>query len=96
MVKSHVHLNIDSTLLERAKLNNINLSKEFEEHLNRLLSISTYDSPIAEADLSDTIKEQEIKVSEHIKKLNDLKIQLEKHKADKDKQLEEQTRWNKW
>jgi hypothetical protein len=95
MSKSNIHLHIDTLLLERAKLNNINISKEVEEHLERLLSVPTYDSPLAEPELLNSIKELEALTTENLKKLNDLKLQQQKQKKEQENRNREQLKWHK-
>lgn len=93
-MKSLVHLAIDSDILYRAKLNKLNLSKEFENYLKRILDISS--SVIKEdADISNEIKNIEVELLENERELTALK--MKKENTDKKKEAErlEALKWEK-
>ena len=94
MAKVDVHINLDYDLLIRAKLNKLNLSKEFNDYLKRILDISS--SVIKEdADISNEIKNIEVELLENERQL--IALKLKKENTDKKKEAErlEALRWEK-
>jgi len=94
VAKVDVHINLDYDLLIRAKLNKLNLSKEFNDYLKRILDISS--SVIKEdADISNEIKNIEVELLENERQL--IALKLKKENTDKKKEAErlEALRWEK-
>ncbi len=93
-MKSLVHLAIDSDILYRAKLNKLNLSKEFNDYLKRILDTSS--SVIKEdADISNEIKSIEVELLEKERQLTALKIKKENTDKKKETERLEKLRWRK-
>lgn len=94
MRKCDVHISIDYDLVTRAKYNKLNLSKEFNDYLKRILDISS--SVIKEdADISNEIKNIEVELLENERELTALK--MKKENTDKKKETErlEALEWEK-
>jgi uncharacterized protein related to proFAR isomerase len=89
MSKSLIHLAIDTIVLERAKLNNINISKELEKHLERILMIKTTDLPTEKEQLIKLLNEKEQVTTTELKELNDIKLKIKDMEL-KEKEIEKQ------
>lgn len=94
MRKCDLHVSIDYDLVTRAKYNKLNLSKEFNDYLKRILDISS--SVIKEdADISNEIKNIEVKLLENEREL--IALKMKKENTDKKKEAErlEALKWEK-
>jgi len=73
MGKSHVNLGINNIILERAKLKNINLSKEFELLLERILDMP-FEKELTDKDkINAELKEKQILLNDTLREINALK-----------------------
>lgn len=72
----------------------MNLSKEFQEHLNRLLSIQTFSAPNDIDDIDKELLDQEIKANDILKRLNDLKNKKKELEQAKEEQQTELSKWH--
>ena len=92
-MKRNVQLYLDIELIERAKLNGINISKECNTHLDRLLSLPTITIPDESDKIEDKIKEKEIEFLGLSKELNELKTKRQEINKKKEEDIKEKYKW---
>lgn len=95
MAKSTTTITIDTDLLERARLNNINLSKEINDYLKRIFSLPTISMPNEKDEIDKLLKEKQIKMLEDLKEIENLKTKKQSMTEQKEKERLESLRWRK-
>ena len=95
MTKVDVHINLDYDLLIRAKHNKLNLSKEINTYLERLLALPKFDMPSNFDEIDKQFKEKELELERILNELNSFKIKKEEIiKKDKEEKVE-RIKWKK-
>lgn len=92
-MKRNIMVYIDIELIERAKLNKINISKLLEEVLDRRLSLPTISTPDEIDKIDDKIKQKELDFIDMTKEIDDLKAKKKQIEQETAKKLKEKYEW---